>query len=337
MPRLPRFDSPGRWFHVMNRGLAHRPIFESERDIRYFLSRVAYAVRRGELEVHAFCLMTTHYHMLVRSPKGQLSEAMRRIQNEYVRYFNRTRGRDGPLFRGRFLSKPVLSIFYRFVLVRYIDENPVNAGLAATPWAYAHGSAVRFASGNTPRWLCRRWVMGRVAHVAEVEPGADYASVWGRRPTLAERELVELRIRGRGVLEDGLDDLVGQTPQHVREWMLRQTRVADRTRPGITCVPPRTVLEVVERLRASGRAWRHGSRAGQRRDAWGVAIVGLLRHLSGQTHREISERVGVGIAMVARRASKHAELSKEPHYATRMGRVAALCVEAAFPHPRGKV
>ena len=49
MPRSPRFDSAGRWFHVMNRGLARRTIFENRRDVRYFLSRLAYAVRRGEL------------------------------------------------------------------------------------------------------------------------------------------------------------------------------------------------------------------------------------------------------------------------------------------------
>ena len=63
--------------------------------MRYFLSRVARAVRRGEIEVHSFCIMATHFHLLVRSPTGRLSEAMRRIQNEYVRYFNRKRRRDG--------------------------------------------------------------------------------------------------------------------------------------------------------------------------------------------------------------------------------------------------
>ena len=65
MPRLPRRDAPGRWFHVMNRGIARRTVFESREDVRYFLSRVARAVRRGEIEVHSFCIMATHFHLLV--------------------------------------------------------------------------------------------------------------------------------------------------------------------------------------------------------------------------------------------------------------------------------
>ena len=105
MPRLPRLDRAGRWFHVMNRGLARRPEFETEQDIRYFLSRVARAVRRDGLEIDVVCVLTTHFHVLVRIPIGHLSEAMLRIQNEYVRSFNRTRRRDGSLFRGRLVSQ----------------------------------------------------------------------------------------------------------------------------------------------------------------------------------------------------------------------------------------
>ena len=89
MGRNPRCDGSGSWHNVMNRGIARRMVFERRADVRYFLSRVARAVRR--------------------------------IQNEYVRWFNRCRRRDGPLFRGRFRSKPVDSLIYRYVLVRYLD------------------------------------------------------------------------------------------------------------------------------------------------------------------------------------------------------------------------
>jgi len=94
----------------MNRAVARRSLFETREDIRFFLAGVVRSIRRGELEVHSWCVLTTHFHMLVRSPKGQLSEAMRRIQNSYARYFNRKRRRDGPLHRGRFTSKPVESL-----------------------------------------------------------------------------------------------------------------------------------------------------------------------------------------------------------------------------------
>jgi REP element-mobilizing transposase RayT len=67
MARNLRYDIPGSWHHVMNRGIARRAVFESRADFRMFMSCMARAVRRGDIEIHAFCLMNTHFHMLVRS------------------------------------------------------------------------------------------------------------------------------------------------------------------------------------------------------------------------------------------------------------------------------
>ena len=87
MARKPRGDVVGAIFHVFNRGRRKQPIFLEPQDFRYFLSLVAYAVRRGEIEVLGFVLLSNHFHLVVRSCGG-LSEAMRRIENEYARYFN---------------------------------------------------------------------------------------------------------------------------------------------------------------------------------------------------------------------------------------------------------
>ncbi|MFT5478904.1 MAG: putative transposase, partial [Planctomycetota bacterium] len=67
----------------MNRGIARRSMFESRDDIRYFMACLARGVRRGQIEIHAWCVMTTHYHLLVYSPRGELSVAMGRAQNDY--------------------------------------------------------------------------------------------------------------------------------------------------------------------------------------------------------------------------------------------------------------
>jgi len=69
MAQRRRQDAPGAWHHVYSRGMARRTVFESRRDIRHFLCRLALEVRRGTLEVHAYCFLTTHVHLLVRSPK----------------------------------------------------------------------------------------------------------------------------------------------------------------------------------------------------------------------------------------------------------------------------
>jgi putative transposase len=107
MSRRPRQDSPNRWHHVVNRAIAKRALFESRSELRYFLSRLAYQFRQGRIEVHAYCLLTTYYHLLLRSPTGERPEVMRCMQSAYSRYLNRRHLRDGCLTRGRYFSKPV--------------------------------------------------------------------------------------------------------------------------------------------------------------------------------------------------------------------------------------
>src|SRR5262245_9866680 len=125
MGRPCRLDPPGGWHHVWGRGIAKRPIFETRADIRRFQAALARAVRRGDIEVHSFTFLTTHFHLLIRSPRGKLSAALGRVLWDFTHYFNRKRHRDGTVWRGRFCSKPVTSLHYRRILVRYIDANPV--------------------------------------------------------------------------------------------------------------------------------------------------------------------------------------------------------------------
>ena len=101
----------------MNRGLARWAVFEDRECSRFFLCCLARTVRAGLLEVHAYCLLTDPFHLLVRSPQGALAEALRQSQNRYVRWFNRRPRRAEPLFRGRFRSRLVENIRYRRHLV----------------------------------------------------------------------------------------------------------------------------------------------------------------------------------------------------------------------------
>lgn len=99
MARSQRLDAPGRFHHLFNRAAKRQVLFADRRDYRYFLMLVACAVRRGELVVHSYCLMSTHFHMLAYSPDGRISYTMMRIQNAYARYYNRRNRQDGPVFR----------------------------------------------------------------------------------------------------------------------------------------------------------------------------------------------------------------------------------------------
>jgi REP element-mobilizing transposase RayT len=170
----------------MNRGLAHRPLFEGLRDARYFLSRLGQAVRRGEIEVHAWCLMTTHFHLLVRSPCGRLASALRRIQHEHTRRFNLRRGRDGPLYRSRYTSRPIDSLAYRCAVWHYIDANPVQAGITGAIGEHPLCSAAWFLRRRGPPWMERSWIEAEIrgcARASECRP-EDYLPACGKPLTI---------------------------------------------------------------------------------------------------------------------------------------------------------
>jgi REP element-mobilizing transposase RayT len=147
----------------MLRALARRPLFEGTADVRDFLSGLARAARRGDIEVHAYAIVTTHAHLLLRSPRGVVSQAMQRMLSDYVRRFNRRRDRDGPLLRSRFRSKVVRSERYRVALVRYIDANVPDAHLQDAAAGLGLSSRVLYARRRGPAWLTRGFVEAAVS------------------------------------------------------------------------------------------------------------------------------------------------------------------------------
>lgn len=321
MSRPPRLDRPGSWHHVMNRGIARRSLFESKDDIRFFMAQLARAVRRGEIEVHAWCVLTTHFHLLARSPRGELSAAMRRAQNAYVRRFNRGRKRDGPLVRGRFRSKPVHSLAYRELLLRYIDANAVEAGLARSPCEYPWGSARAYATRDGPPWLSREWVEGLVCkrlRVPEYDAAFYAAAFLGGCPRSIV-DLIELRIRTSSHLEhmDALDELVAAAPEGFARWLRARAELADASSPGLPVVDTLSVREGIRVARLTEPEWVF-CLARKPRDGWEVLEVGLLRELVGAAFPEIGARLGRTVLAAARLYRTHRELLvSEPEYARR--------------------
>lgn len=308
MARRPRNDTPGSWHHVMNRAIARRPIYETREDIRFFLAGVARAVRRGQLEVHAWCVMTTHFHMFVRSPAGQLSAAMHRIQNAYTRYFNRTRRRDGPLLRRRFLSKPVDTMAYRQILVSYIDANPVRADLCADPCEYPWGSACQYAKGNGPPWLHREWVEGMVAERST--SGRFDPILYPRSTDEAQRELIADLVQSRlesAETKDELDSLLAMTAPAIRHWLRRKSVLADGPPTQPPYVAAAAVTKILAKLARNHGNWIvHPSRKAV--DGWSILHAGLLRDLACASLVTLAQRTGVSSVHAKRLVEHHRKL-----------------------------
>jgi len=151
-----RIDYPGAWHHVMNRGARKQAIFLTEDDRRRFLDLLAVSNERFGIEVNAYALMGNHYHVLVRTPDASLSRAFHYVDSVFAQAFNRRHGFDGPLFRGRFLSRLVDSEGYLHRVGRYVHRNPVEAGLVPRPedWMWSSYPAL-LSPSRLPRWLFR--------------------------------------------------------------------------------------------------------------------------------------------------------------------------------------
>jgi REP element-mobilizing transposase RayT len=314
----------------MNRGIARRTIFETDEDRRFFLSLLAKEVRAGRIEIHAFCLMLTHFHLLIRSVTGQLSEAMRRIQNRYSRWFNRTRRRDGPLFKGRFLSCFVDTLRYRRRVVTYIHDNPVDARLVSDPTQYEWSSASHFARADRPRWLDTSWIDTELeARGGSAALASQLGAAFPSRLDDEFRRSVERSLSAR--LPDELEDVTlkyAGSPRVVR-WALRKAELADGTRPWQPVSLPKVVEAAIHRARR-----KVGPILGlfkrKTKDAWVVLRAGLLRLLAGCTHREIGLRVDRHSATISRDIRDHARLvTAVPAYATLVAQVAHAAMQAA--------
>jgi len=200
MARPARLDAPGRFHHIFNRAARRQVLFADRQDYRYFTMLLACAVRRGELVIDSYSWMSTHFHLLAASPEGRISYAMMRIQNAYVRYRNRRSRLGGPLVRGRFGSKPVLSRRYWITLLRYIAHNATQAGLCEHPFEYPYSSARHFLGAGSPPWFdrggveTRRWGEGSKPAAHAALPRAPLTDGGG----IADREQDEPPEDGRG-------------------------------------------------------------------------------------------------------------------------------------------
>ena len=128
MPRKPRIDLAG-FHHVINRGVNRQDIFLCDDDKDEFLRILAVACDTYNLIIHSFCILDNHYHLLVETSQSNLSLAIRYINSQYAIYFNKKMDRVGPLWQGRFKSWYVQGDEYLYLLIRYIEMNPVKAGL----------------------------------------------------------------------------------------------------------------------------------------------------------------------------------------------------------------
>jgi len=140
MARPLRIAFEGAFYHVTARGNERRKIFLSHRDYEKFLSYLTDAVQKYGVILHAFVLMANHYHLIVETPKANLSVFMHSLNSAYTTYFNIKRKRAGHLFQGRYKALLIDVDNYLLELSRYIHLNPVRSGITEKPESYRYSS-----------------------------------------------------------------------------------------------------------------------------------------------------------------------------------------------------
>jgi putative transposase len=154
MPRPPRLEYPDALYHVTSRGSRRDPIFVDDHDRASLLSILTQALQACDARAFAFCLMGNHYHLVLQTHQANLSVLMRRVNSLYSLTFNQRHRRHGHVFEGRFFAVHVDRDAYLLEVCRYVDLNPVRAGLVESP-AQWRWSSHRAHVGSTPAppWL----------------------------------------------------------------------------------------------------------------------------------------------------------------------------------------
>lgn len=148
MPRTARIVIPDVPYHVVQRGNNRQDVFFVDDDHRMYLWFLARYAREFGLRVLGYCLMTNHVHLVaVPETKEALAVVMGRTDGRYTQYVNQLHGRSGHLWQNRFYSC-ALDEKHEVAAMRYLEQNPVRAGMVRKPWRYKWSSAAAHVGGK---------------------------------------------------------------------------------------------------------------------------------------------------------------------------------------------
>ncbi|HEX7979363.1 MAG TPA: transposase [Gemmatimonadaceae bacterium] len=191
MPRPPRVVRAGDVLHLIQRGNNRAACFVDDTDCERYLNLLLRASRRTRCAIHAYVLMPNHAHLLVTAGESLApARMMQELGRDYVRYFNDRHVRTGTLWEGRYRSSLIDSERYFLTCSRYIEMNPVRAGLVGEPEAYRWSSFRSNTEGEPDALICPHAVylaLGRCGR----ERRAAYRALFDT--SLTSRELDALR------------------------------------------------------------------------------------------------------------------------------------------------
>lgn len=301
MSRPVRVEYPGALYHAMARGVARMPTFVDDQDRRAFLDLLSKLVEARALEVHAFCLMPNHYHLLLRTPSGELSRWMRQLNSAYAHAFNLRHRRVGHLWQGRYKAILVQDAAYLKECSRYIHLNPNRAKLTRPAERYRWSSYRNYVGGpSVVPWVSTRLVLGGFGDDAKtyrayVESGKGEKLISPFERAVAglvlgseafaqsvRKRLAGLRRRGEQPALSALQRLASATPEAVE-------KAVDEHFPGVGRARRGRLLLYAQRTFSRLRSVEVAARYGRRPSAVTMACTAIERER--RKDRELARRL----------------------------------------------
>lgn len=295
MSRPLRLEFAGAIYHVTSRGDRREPIFAGDADRHMLLEVLAQATERFDAQVLAYCLMGNHYHLVLHTREPNLSRFMRHLNGVYTQRFNRRHGLVGHLFQGRFKAILVDRDAYLLALCRYVERNPVAAGLvkAAADWVWSSYRAHALLA-PTPEWLdsdgLHGFLLGR-APTSQVDRRRAAASYARMVAEISDADLWASGIRQQVFLGDEafVARMLDKAPVTVTSGHgSQEIPKRQRQRPVSASPPAATLPGPIDRSQALREAYVQG----------------------GVTMSELARRVGLSVSRVSRLIARAERVAK---------------------------
>lgn len=217
MARLPRLTVPGYPHHIIQRGNNRQAIFAADADYELLLSLFDEHARQQGVAIHAYVLMSNHFHLLATPGEAEgIPQMMQAVGRRYVRYFNQRQGRTGTLWEGRYRSTLIQAERYLLACMVYLDLNPVRAGMVADPADYRWSSHAHYLGRRSDRLVVPHplyWELGNTPFSREAAYGE---LVRAGISAEQQRALTDSALRGWALGEpDYVADLQKRTERRV--------------------------------------------------------------------------------------------------------------------------
>lgn len=267
-------------YHVTSRGDRREPIYRDDRDRDVQLGVIAHAMDRFDAGVLAYCLMGNHYHLVLHTRQANLSRLMRHVNGVYTQAFNRRHGLVGHLFQGRFKAILVDQEAYLLTLCRYVERNPVAAGLvsAAVDWQWS-SCRPHVGLARAPEWLQVDDMQGQLLG----------------RPVRrsADRRKAE-RLYAQWVSEDEVDSFSWQEALR-QQIFLGDERFAERMQSHVATTQ-RASVDIPKQQRMKATTWKSCLKQSGNRDE----AIRLAYREAGMTMTAIAKELGLSVSRVSR-------------------------------------